>query len=147
MLLIRLIKAYQFRRDRLLTLELHPLACQRLIMEKHPEAGEAFLIMQKLTSSVCKALVVTIHMQSPPSQPRPLIVHHCPSCHGNDLYSKKSWEKDNLERYIYIYAFSRRFYPKQLTLHSSYSFTFYQLLLSLGIEPMILALLAPCSTI
>ncbi len=30
--------------------------------------------------------------------------------------------------YIYIYAFSRRFYPKRLTLHSSYSFTFYQLL-------------------
>ncbi len=50
-------------------------------------------------------------------------------------------------QYIYIYAFSRRFYPKRLTLHSSYSFTFYQLLLSLGIEPMILALLAPCSTI
>ncbi len=52
--------------------------------------------------------------------------------------------------YIYIYAFSRRFYPKRLTLHSSYRlffFTFYQLLLSLGIEPMILALLAPCSTI
>ncbi len=48
--------------------------------------------------------------------------------------------------YIYIYAFSRHFYPKRLTLHSSYSFTFYQLLLSLGIEPMILALLAPCST-
>ncbi len=48
--------------------------------------------------------------------------------------------------YIYIYAFSGRFYPKRLTLHSSYSFTFYQLLLSLGIEPMILALLAPCST-
>ncbi len=44
-------------------------------------------------------------------------------------------------------AFSRRFYPKRLTLHSSYSFTFDQLLLSLGIEPMILALLAPCSTI
>ncbi len=34
---------------------------------------------------------------------------------------------------IYIYAFSRRFYPKRLTLHSSYSY-----LLSLGIEPMIL---------
>ncbi len=48
--------------------------------------------------------------------------------------------------YIYIYAFSRCFYPKRLTLHSSYSFTFDQLLLSLGIEPMILALLAPCST-
>ncbi len=26
------------------------------------------------------------------------------------------------EVYIYIYAFSRRFYPKRLTLHSSYSF-------------------------
>ncbi len=53
--------------------------------------------------------------------------------------------------YIYIYAFSRRFYPKQLTLHSSYSlfvfFTFDQLLLSLGIEPMILVLLAQCPTI
>ncbi len=49
--------------------------------------------------------------------------------------------------YIYIYIFSRRFYPKRLTLHSSYSFTFDHLLLSLGIEPMMLALLAPCSTI
>ncbi len=30
---------------------------------------------------------------------------------------------DNLQDiYIYIYAFSRRFYPKRLTLHSSYSF-------------------------
>ncbi len=49
--------------------------------------------------------------------------------------------------YIYIYAFSRRFYPKRLSLYSSYSFyIFYQVLLSLGIEPMILALLAPCST-
>ncbi len=57
---------------------------------------------------------------------------------------------DNIYIYIYIYAFSRRFYPKRLTLHSSYSFNFfffYQLLLSLGIEPMILVLLAPCSTI
>ncbi len=55
------------------------------------------------------------------------------------------WERHL--HYIYIYAFSRRFYPKRLILHSSYSFTFDQLLLSLGIEPMILALLAPCSTI
>ncbi len=28
----------------------------------------------------------------------------------------------NVRFYIYIYAFSRRFYPKRLTLHSSYSF-------------------------
>ncbi len=59
----------------------------------------------------------------------------------------QEWPSQSPDIYIYIYAFSRRFYPKRLTLHSSYSFTFYQLLLSLGIEPMILALLAPCSTI
>ncbi len=57
-----------------------------------------------------------------------------------------SFKADHCES-VYIYAFSRRFYPKRLTVHSSYSFTFDQLLLSLGIEPMILALLAPCSTI
>ncbi len=44
--------------------------------------------------------------------------------------------------YIYIYAFSRRFYPKRLTLHSSYSFfTFYQLLLSLGMFYAVLCML------
>ncbi len=50
--------------------------------------------------------------------------------------------------YIYIYAFIRRFYPKRLTLHCIQVTvsTFFQVLLSLGIEPMILALLAPCST-
>ncbi len=37
--------------------------------------------------------------------------------------------------YIYIYAFSRRFYPKQRTVHSGYTF-FYQYVCSLGIEPM-----------
>ncbi len=47
--------------------------------------------------------------------------------------------------FTYIYAFSRRFYPKRLTIQVTVS-TFYQLLLSLGIEPMILALLTPCST-
>ncbi len=34
--------------------------------------------------------------------------------------------------YIYIYAFSRRFYPKRLTVHSGYTF-FYQYVCSLGI--------------
>ncbi len=57
------------------------------------------------------------------------------------------WKAPVAYFYIYIYAFSRRFYPKRLKLHSSYSFTFYQLLLSLGIEPFTLALPAPCSTI
>ncbi len=39
---------------------------------------------------------------------------------------KPKWHSVTLV-YIYIYAFSRRFYPKRITLHSSYSFTFYQL--------------------
>ncbi len=36
---------------------------------------------------------------------------------------------------IYIYAFSRRFYPKRLIVHSGYTFLFYQYVCSLGIEP------------
>ncbi len=66
------------------------------------------------------------------------------------VYQKKKKKCKCLHGIItifYIYVFSRRFYPKRLTLHSIYSFTFDQLLLSLGIEPMILALLVPCSTI
>ncbi len=37
--------------------------------------------------------------------------------------------------YSYIYAFSRRFCPKRLTVHSGYTFFFYQYVCSLGIEP------------
>ncbi len=47
--------------------------------------------------------------------------------------------------YIYIYAFSRRFYPKQLTVHSGYN-CFYQYVCFLGIEPTTFALLMQCST-
>ncbi len=48
-----------------------------------------------------------------------LFVH----CHTNTKqYYHKSREKLDFTFYIYIYAFSRRFYPKRLTLHSSYSF-------------------------
>ncbi len=36
--------------------------------------------------------------------------------------------------YIYIYTFSRRFYPKRLTVHSGYTF-FNHYVCSLGIEP------------
>ncbi len=35
---------------------------------------------------------------------------------------------------IYIYAFSRRFYPKRFTVHSGYT-CFYHYVCSLGIEP------------
>ncbi len=46
---------------------------------------------------------------------------------------------------IYIYAFSRRFYPKRLTVHSCYTY-FCQYMCSLGIEPTTFALLTQCST-
>ncbi len=49
--------------------------------------------------------------------------------------------------YIYIYAFCRRFYPKRLTLHSIYSFIFISSCFPWESKPMILALLARCSTI
>ncbi len=40
-----------------------------------------------------------------------------------------------VEEAYYIYAFSRRFYPKRLAVHSGYTFFFYQYVCSLGIEP------------
>ncbi len=50
--------------------------------------------------------------------------------------------------YIYIYAFSRRFYPKRLTVHSGYTFNlfFHQYVCSQGIEPTTFALLMQCFT-
>ncbi len=45
---------------------------------------------------------------------------------------------------IYIYIFSRHFYPKRLTVHSGYTF-FGQYMCSLGIEPTTFALLTQCS--
>ncbi len=41
--------------------------------------------------------------------------------------------------------FSRRLYPKQLTVHSGYTY-FCQYMCSLGIEPTTFALLTQCST-
>ncbi len=45
----------------------------------------------------------------------------------------------------YIYAFSRCFYPKRLTVHSGYTFI-CQYMCSLGFEPTTFALLTQCST-
>ncbi len=39
------------------------------------------------------------------------------------------------EVYIYIYAFSRRFYPKRLTVHAGYTFFSVFTVCSLGIKP------------
>ncbi len=51
------------------------------------------------------------------------------------------------EHSIYIYAFSRCFYPKRLTVHSCYTYFQYmcQYMCSLGIEPTTFALLTQCS--
>ncbi len=46
--------------------------------------------------------------------------------------------------YISIYAFSRHFYPKRLTVHSGYTF-FCQYVCSLGIKPTTFALLTQFS--
>ncbi len=45
--------------------------------------------------------------------------------------------------YVYIYAFSRRFYPKRLTVHSGYTFNFY---VPWELNPQTFALLTQCST-
>ncbi len=44
---------------------------------------------------------------------------------------------------FHIYAFSRHFYPKRLSVHSGYTF-FCQYVCSLGIEPTTFALLTQC---
>ncbi len=41
---------------------------------------------------------------------------------GNTGEQLKRLQFRNAADYIYIYAFSRRFYPKQLTVHSGYTF-------------------------
>ncbi len=52
-----------------------------------------------------------------------------------------SWD---CTRYI-TFTFSRRFYPKRLTVHSGYTFFICQYVCSLGIEPTTFALLTQCS--
>ncbi len=47
--------------------------------------------------------------------------------------------------YIYIYAFSRRFYPKRLTVHSGYTF-FISMCVPWELNPRPFALLTQCST-
>ncbi len=47
--------------------------------------------------------------------------------------------------YIYIYAFSRRFYPKRLTLHSGYT-CFISMCVPWESNPQPFALLTQCST-
>ncbi len=56
----------------------------------------------------------------------------------------------NLHLHLFTFTFMHladAFIQSDLHCIEVTGFTFYQLLLSLGIEPMILALLAPCSTI
>ncbi len=47
--------------------------------------------------------------------------------------------------YIYMYAFSRRFYPKRLKVHSAYTF-FISMCVPLELNPQPFALLTQCPT-
>ncbi len=49
------------------------------------------------------------------------------------------------EMYIYIYAYSRRFYPKRLTVHSGYTF-FCQYVCYWELNPQPFVLQTQCST-
>ncbi len=64
-------------------------------------------------------------------------------CTIRHTYSINTRYTQYVHTYIYIYAFSRRFYPKRLT--SGYTF-FCQYMCSLGIEPTTFALLTHHST-
>ncbi len=54
--------------------------------------------------------------------------------------------KSRFNFYIYIHAFSRRFYPKQLTVHSGYTFFFISMCVPWELNPRPFALLTQCST-
>ncbi len=60
------------------------------------------------------------------------------------MYKSQCRKVDPYDIYIYIYAFSRRFYPKRLTVHSGYTFFLY--VCSLGIEPTTFAVLMQYTT-
>ncbi len=68
-----------------------------------------------------------------------------------DLYFGKKWQLKvnygfiSYKIYIYIYAFSRRFYPKRLTVHSGYTF-FISMCVPWELNPQPFALLTQCST-
>ncbi len=47
---------------------------------------------------------------------------------------------------FYIYAFSRRFYPKRLTVHSGYTYYFVSMFVLWELNPKPFALLTQCST-
>ncbi len=60
----------------------------------------------------------------------------CPSCKKQHEHLEYICTSEIYQGiiYIYIYAFSRHFYPKRLTVHSGYTFI-CQYVCSLGIEP------------
>ncbi len=76
----------------------------------------------------------------------------CRECHCTHCLFQTHWAvkypyllNKQRQEYIYIYAFSRRFYPKRLAGHSGY--TCFVSMCSLGIEPtQPFVLLTQCST-
>ncbi len=60
------------------------------------------------------------------------------------VFGQNYFDPYNVFIYYYLHVFSRRFYPKRLTVHSGY--TCFVSMCSLGIEPTTFALLTQCST-
>ncbi len=63
--------------------------------------------------------------------------------HYSFLYPDNA--EGSISDYIYIYAFSRRFYPKWLTVHSGYTFNFF-MCVPWELNPQPFAQLMQCST-
>ncbi len=66
-------------------------------------------------------------------------------CHGYKILISGNVILTRGNVYIYIYAFSRWFYPKRLTVNSVYNFI-CPYVCSLGIDPQTFVLLTQCST-
>ncbi len=88
----------------------------------------------------------SIHPSIPPSIPKPCLLTLI-SSHSSFLFSSQSQGLVKVLCLLHSFTFMQladAFY--WLTLHSSYTFTFDQFLLSMGIKPMTLELLA-CSSV
>ncbi len=77
-----------------------------------------FLVILSFTPPPPK--LASLQSVQPVIIPLPSPNSSCP-CHTVSVWLQV-WDREKFTFYIYIYAFSRRFYPKRLTLHSSYSF-------------------------
>ncbi len=80
-----------------------------------------------------------------PSVQDPHEKKNCAADPGLSSSSSSVLIMNHVTNYIYIYAFSRRFYPKRLTVHSGYT-CFISMCVPWESNPQPFALLTQCST-